>query len=274
MPDNLKVSVCIPIYNGARYLRETLDSVVCQQDIDLQIVVRDDGSQDGSMKIIAEYGKKHPKHHWSILSSDSRLGMAANWNACLQASSGDYVKVMGQDDLIYEGILSAQASILAKHANVSLVVSGCDITTARGKKLFKRPRKRESGIYPGHEIAKDCLVNRANLVGEPVTVMARRDDFLKEGGFSPNHRYYIDLEKWLRLLQLGDCAVISESQCSFRIHGKAVSSSSQTSDYDQFDKLPGALDVLKALTPLQRGIRAGKARLSTLVRSRMYQFFG
>lgn len=268
-----EVSVCIPVYNGARYLEETLASVVSQTGVDLQIIVGDDGSVDGSMELAKEFSRQHPDHEWILLSS-SHLGMACNWNACMAAATRKYVKVMGQDDILYPGILSAQAAFLSEHSGVSLVVSGCDILSAAGRRLFTRPRKRKSGIHPGSEVAKDCLIQRANLIGEPVTVMARRADYLKGGGFSPDHRYYIDLEMWLRLLSIGDCAVISEPQCAFRIHGKSVSSSSQGSDFDQFDTLPQVSDVLKLLSPLQRSTRTIKARLSTTVRSYLYRIFG
>lgn len=267
------VSVCIPVYNGARYLEETLQSVVSQGNVDLEIIVGDDGSTDGSQEIAKSFASHHPDHEWVFLSS-VRLGMAGNWNTCIGAATKEYVKVIGQDDLLYEGILCSQAAVLSEKANVSLVVSGCDIISARGKKLFTRPRKRKTGIYPGSDISKDCLDQRANLVGEPVTVMARRTDLLKDGGFSSAHRYYIDLEQWLRLLAIGDCAVIAEPQCAFRIHGRAVSSSSQESDFDQFDSLPGALDVLYSLSPLQRHIRQSKARFFTHVRSLLYRIFG
>lgn len=267
------VSVCIPVYNGAQYLEETLASVVAQKDVDLEIIVGDDGSSDGSLDIVKAFSRQHPEHQWAFLFS-SRLGMAGNWNACIRASTKEHVKVMGQDDILYAGILAAQAPLLSEHAGISLVVSGCDILSANGRRLFTRPRKRKSGRHSGSEVAKDCLVNRANLIGEPVTVMARRSDLLEVGGFSADHRYYIDLELWLRLLALGDCGVIQEPQCAFRIHGKAVSSSSQKSDFDQFDNLPGAIDVLGTLTPLHRGIRSGKARLATHVRSQLYRIFG
>jgi len=274
MLDFPKVSVCIPLYNGVRYLEKTLDSVISQQDVVLDIVISDDDSSDGSLNIAEAYAAKYPSHNWKLLSSGSHLGMAANWNACIQASSGDFVKIMGQDDLIYPESLASQAYILQKNPTVSLVFCGCDIISVNGQKLFTRPRKRKSGIYPGSDIAMDCFKHRANLIGEPVTAMVRRTDLLAVGGFSPNQRYFIDLDLWLRLLAIGGCAVIHESECAFRIHGKAVSSSTQLSDFDQFDDLPGAREFLITLSPSERHFRMIKARLSTFIRSVIYRLFG
>jgi hypothetical protein len=104
--------------------------------------------------------------------------------------------------------------------------------------------------------------------------MARRSDFISLGGFSPEHRYYIDLEMWLRLLEIGDCAVLDDPQCAFRIHGKSVSSSSQKGDFDQFDELPGAGEHLASLTPTSRMIRLAMAGISTRFRSAIYRIYG
>jgi len=92
---------------------------------------------------------------------------------------------------------------------------------------------------PGRKITEDCLRKRANLIGEPVTVMAHRHDFNSSGGF-PSHRYYIDLEMGMRLLKRSEYVVISESLCAFQIHGGAVSSLAQGKDLNRFEDLPEA----------------------------------
>jgi hypothetical protein len=102
--------------------------------------------------------------------------------------------------------------------------------------------------------------------------MARRINFIELGGFSPEHRYYIDLEMWLRFLEKGDCFVIPEAQCAFRIHGRSVSSTTQRRDFDQFDNLPGAQEMVASLNWAQHGIRLLKARLSTFIRFIFYRF--
>jgi len=269
-----KVSVCIPIYNGESHLRETLESVVNQTIAQLEIIIGDDLSSDASMTIAEAFASRHPEHQWLLIRSESRRGMAGNWNACLQAATGDFVKVIGQDDLLYPEALASQARALFDHPTASMVVSGCEIISGGGQRLFKRPRGWKLGLHSGSALAAASLRQRANLIGEPVTVMARRRDVLALGGFSAEHRYYIDLEMWLRLLGKGDCFVIPEAQCAFRIHGRSVSSSTQQSDFDQFDRLPGARDVLSTLSPVQRSIRVAKAHFATRLRSLLYRILG
>jgi hypothetical protein len=104
--------------------------------------------------------------------------------------------------------------------------------------------------------------------------MARREHFLALGGFSSAQRYFIDLDMWFRLLKDRDCGIIHESQAGFRIHGKAVSSTSQHLDFDQFDSLPFAQDYSESLSPLHKRIRIFRAKFSTLLRNLVYTLFG
>jgi glycosyltransferase involved in cell wall biosynthesis len=266
--------VCIPVYNGAEFLEETLASVCGQKGVTLEIVVSDDQSTDDSLRMIRRFESRHSELKWIVLQSASRLGMAKNWNACLSACTHDFVKVMGQDDLLRPGALFAQSALLMEYPNVALAAAGCDILNRHGARLFKRPRRRPTGIYDGNRIIRECLAIRGNAIGEPVTAMARKVDFLSVGGFSDEQRYFIDLDLWFRLLKDRDFGWMSDSQAGFRIHGRAVSSSSQHNDFDQFDSLPFAADYAKSLHPLQRSLRKNRARCATTVRNLIYRSFG
>jgi glycosyltransferase involved in cell wall biosynthesis len=268
------VSVCIPVYDGADHLKPTLDSVCSQKGICLEIVVSDDQSTDQSLKIVRNYQSQYTSLKWVVMESNSRLGMAKNWNACLQACTHEFIKVMGQDDVIYPGALFAQAALLMEYPKVALAVGGCDILNRYGRRIFKRPRRRPTGIYDGNRIIQDCLARRGNLIGEPVTAMARRTDFLALGGFSEQQRYFIDLDFWFRLLKDREFGWMSESQAGFRIHGHAVSSSSQHNDFDQFESLPFAADYEKSMPSLLRRLRKSRARFATALRNLIYRYFG
>jgi glycosyltransferase involved in cell wall biosynthesis len=134
-------------YNGAAYLNETLNSICAQKGIDLEIVVSDDQSADRSMEIIVEFQAKHPDLKWIVLRTSARLGMAGNWNACLQTCTQDFVKVMGQDDVLYPGALFAQAALLAEYPNVGLV-SVDAIFMAVMEKAFQAPSPSSERYLP------------------------------------------------------------------------------------------------------------------------------
>lgn len=92
---NLGVSVIVPVYNVARYLRECLDSIVGQTLQDIEIICVDDGSTDGSLDILREYAARDGRIH--VLRQHNQGGGAAR-NAGLDAACGDYLAFWDSDD--------------------------------------------------------------------------------------------------------------------------------------------------------------------------------
>src|ERR1039457_2569288 len=91
-----KVSVLIPVYNGERHLAECLESVLAQDFNDLEILLADDGSRDGSAKIIENFAARDPRIRW--WKNPRNLGLTANTNVCIRAAQGEYLKFIHQDD--------------------------------------------------------------------------------------------------------------------------------------------------------------------------------
>jgi glycosyltransferase involved in cell wall biosynthesis len=108
----MTVSVCIPVHNGREHLPACLDSLLCQRGVQLEIVVRDDGSKDGSLELVQEFARlragDHPHVTWNVAANPNPGGMVANWNECLRAANGEFVKMMGQDDVLYPDCLAVQ----------------------------------------------------------------------------------------------------------------------------------------------------------------------
>jgi glycosyltransferase involved in cell wall biosynthesis len=79
-----KVSVCIPTYNTARYLPEAIESVLCQEFDDNELVICDNASTDDTSEICGRYRKERVRY----VRFDEFVGQAANWNRCLQLATG------------------------------------------------------------------------------------------------------------------------------------------------------------------------------------------
>ncbi len=93
------IEVLLATYNGARFLREQIDSVLAQQDIDLRILARDDGSGDETPSILKEYAAQHPDR-FRVIPTDTPTGSAQrNFHQLLLASTADYVAFCDQDDV-------------------------------------------------------------------------------------------------------------------------------------------------------------------------------
>ena len=87
---NPLVSICIPTYNGAKFIAEAMDSAIKQTYSNLEIVVSDDDSKDETLSIIEAY-KTKTSIPVSIYNHEPN-GIGANWNNCLNKSKGDYVR--------------------------------------------------------------------------------------------------------------------------------------------------------------------------------------
>jgi len=108
MTDQPKISIHIIAYNQKDYIREAIDSALAQDYPNLEVVVADDASTDGTAEIIAGYARDHLGRVIAVLNPDN-LGITRNSNVGLRACSGDFIAFMGGDDVLLPGKISAQA---------------------------------------------------------------------------------------------------------------------------------------------------------------------
>jgi glycosyltransferase involved in cell wall biosynthesis len=267
------VSVCIPVYNGAAHLRECLVSVAAQEGVGLEVVVRDDGSKDGSLELVESVAREFPEVEWNIARNAANLGMVGNWNACLMAAKGEFVKMMGQDDLLETNCLKKQVEALQENPAANLCVSAANLYSARSARLFPKRRHWSEGWHSGNEIILDCARRAYNPLGEPVTGLARRESMLARGGYDATLRYWVDVDMWFQLIQNGGCVILREALCGFRIHRGAASFTLQGDSYAEF------LEIAKRYAPgsaasrrsLAHRVRAG---VDSLARLAIYRIFG
>jgi len=209
-----KVSVLIPVFNGARFLAECLESVLAQDFTDMEILVGDDHSTDESCALLEKFAARDPRIRW--WRNPRNLGLAANFNCCLRAAQGEYVKFVLQDDVLLgpEAIRLLVAELDA-HPAVALVASASYLLDAQSRKTEHR-NYFAAGITAGHQVILRCLEQPGNLIGEPSLVMFRRDQALR--GFDENYRQLVDWEMWIHLLAQGDFAYVAKPLAAFRIH--------------------------------------------------------
>lgn len=273
-PEVNNVAVCVPVYNGAAHLADCLRSVAAQQAAGLEIIVGDDSSSDRSLDVAESVRDEFPAHRWKIVRHPNRMGMARNWNACVEVASGPLIKVMGQDDILYPGCLAEQAEALSASDEIALCACGCEICSASGKKIFHRKRNYGDGVHDGNEILSRCLRSAANFIGEPVTGMFRKADFEKAGGFDLTMRYFVDLDMWARLLKGRKFAFVDKPLCGFRIHRGGASFSLQGEGYAEFLRLEKKLGLGEPLSLPARFVRRVSALRDSCVRLAAYRVLG
>jgi glycosyltransferase involved in cell wall biosynthesis len=115
------VSICIPTYNGQKFIAEAMDVAIKQTYRPLEIVVSEDASKDATLEIIKSFQNKTdiPIHIFTHKPS----GIGANWNNCIVNSNGEYIKFLFQDDTIESNCIEKMVKYAVKSNNIGLVYS-------------------------------------------------------------------------------------------------------------------------------------------------------
>lgn len=225
-PESVGISVCVPIYNGARFLPECLESVAAQSFLPAEVLLVDNASTDASLEACQAFEREYPLLKIRVLPFEEHVGMGANWNRAVEQARSPWVKVLPCDDRLGPEILARQAAVAAQYTGLSLVTCGKELIDGTGKPLFSTCRLRE-GRHAGLRTIRRCLSSPANLLGEPASGLFRKADFDRVGGFRTDMSYYLDLDFWIRLLERGDLWVIRRPLYQFRVHGAGASAGSR-----------------------------------------------
>lgn len=185
-----RVSIIIPAYNAGKYVKEAVDSALAQTYKDIEVIVVDDGSTDGTRKILEPYisgGKiKYLRQ--------ANKGLSGARNMGIRNAKGEYIALLDADDAFSPEKIEKQVAHLK--ANPACDVSYCGLYhfwDEEPDKLFKLDYKYYSG--------KDVLPNllKRSFIA-PVTVVFRRAVFDRYGFFSERIKQFAeDWELWLRL---------------------------------------------------------------------------
>jgi glycosyltransferase involved in cell wall biosynthesis len=209
-----KISVCIPTFNGADYLSETLESVLSQCYKDFEIVVVDNCSTDNTDAIVRKI-QTTSKSLIRFYKNDHNIGMVGNLNKCLDYANGTYIKFLCADDLLLPGCLEQMAAKLDSLQSITLVACGRSIIDQYGRKSSLRRYSAKTLLVDGRQVITECLFG-SHYVGEPSAVMFRKSDL--NGGFREDLPQVLDIDMWFRLLERGDLLYIGTPLCAIRQH--------------------------------------------------------
>ena len=252
------VSVCVPTYNGEKYLAQTLESIRVQSYRNLEIVFCDDGSEDGTFELLDAFKKQYPARSAKLITKKDNQGIPTAWNTCLDNASGKYVKFLFQDDILEPDCICKMVDSAESSVRVGIVFSKREIIYSSGnteqmQESIKVVQNIHEGwtrlehIHEGQELLADPKLWDApiNKIGEPTAVLFLRSAVNKTGGFDTTLSQLADIDLWLRILQDHDAIFLDEALCKFRIHEKQqtqLNISSKRVEIDRFRLL------LKAIT--------------------------
>ena len=207
------LSVVMPVYNCGPYLAAAIESIREQTLADFEVIVIDDGSTDGSARIIDDAAQ-----------SDARLrvirrpntGIVGALNDGLAAARGRYIARMDGDDLSLPSRFARQLDFLQANPSVTLVGTSVEFIDARGArlKLYRPPRS-------GAAIRSALLDGNSGALIHPA-IMGPRDVWLRLGGYRPAYNYVEDYDLFLRASLLGPLANLPETLLRYRIHAQST----------------------------------------------------
>jgi glycosyltransferase involved in cell wall biosynthesis len=226
------VSICVPTYNGARYLAPCLESALTQTHGDFDVVVVDDASTDETVAVAERFAARDGRVR--VTKNPRNLGLVGNWGRCVELARGAWIKFLFQDDYLAPTCLATMLAragpdtpfvVTARRLDFSAGASA-DIRdwyeTHEAKHLMAR--RAEWPVIVTAERFADCLIDypTINFIGEPTATLIHRSLFERFGPFIADMRVLVDWEYFARIGVNRGLAFIKEPLATFRVHADST----------------------------------------------------
>jgi glycosyltransferase involved in cell wall biosynthesis len=200
-------SVVMPAYNSARTIRTAIASVLAQTRADLELIVFDDGSTDGTAALVETIAAEDPRLR---LVGGAHQGLPAARNTGIAASHGQLVSFLDSDDLWMPGYLEAVAGALEENPAAGFAYTDAWVLHDRTKRIYRRTELESRRPPPPGASIEEVLATLAShnfLVIGAVTV--RRPILDEVGMFDPSLKSAEDYDLWLRIVSAGHSPVFA-----------------------------------------------------------------
>lgn len=212
-----RLSVVVPAFRQAGVLAETVRSVLDQADVDLELIIADHSSDDGTYAVAKSF---EADARVRVFQTPAGGGAAANWAAVTERATGEFIKLLPGDDTVLPGSLARQIALLDAHPSAALVGGRRRIIDTEGRTLAKRRGLQGlSPVMSGGEAVRASVISGTNPFGEPGAVMMRRSALEAAGGWQGQWSYAIDVASYYGVLQHGSFVRDDEVASTFRVGG-------------------------------------------------------
>lgn len=214
----VEVSVVMSVYNGARYLRGAMDSILQQEGATLEFIIVNDGSVDESGKLLEEYAARDSR---VIVIEQRNSGLTASLIQGCRLARGEFITRQDADDLSLPGRLAKQRDVLRADDDIVFVSSWAQGVGPEGEwlEVVQRPDDPSAATH-------DLLYAKT---GPPAhgTVMMRRSAYEAVGGYREEFYFAQDSDLWLRLGRTGRIKYLPEILYAWRVSPTGISTSRQ-----------------------------------------------
>lgn len=238
------VTIVVPCYNYGQYLPQAVGSILGQEGVDLEVIIVDDHSTDGSELVAAELAARHPCVR--LIRNEVNKRHIATYNIGLSEAIGDYVVLLSADDMLAAGSLARATALMERNPNVGLVYGYCPEFTDRPEPSV--PAKTWT-VWRGADWIGSVARRGDNVVINPEVVM--RGSVMKQlVGYDAEFPHAADLLLWLQAATISDVGRVNGVQAHYRTH----SSQMHVTDYG------GTLTDMRERTTLYRLLFTGDGR--------------
>jgi len=210
------ISIVLATYNGEKYIKEQLESIINQSFKDFEILILDDKSEDNTLEIIKDYENKY--NFIRVIQNKKRVGVIKNFEKGISLTNGDFIALSDQDDIWEKDKLLVQYNAIKKYKIPAMVHSDLSIINEKGEKICNSFFKKKGYFFPKKK-SVDILISRSGVMGN--TIMFNKQlkslilPFYKE---IPMHDYYIGVIAEL----YGKRITLNQKLVRYRIHSSNI----------------------------------------------------
>ena len=222
------VSVITPVYNGAAYLQECIQSVLAQTYENFEYLIVDNCSTDGSFKIAKKAATADRRIN--VIRCQEHVGVIQNWNRSLEPvdKNSGYIKFVHADDWLFPDCLARMADVADNNENVGIVsayrLEENQISLDRLPKDAPLVPGEDTFIMNGQKVARAILRDKASVLGSPTAFMIRSNLLRNDERFFSEDYLHADKDACLRLFQTCDFGFVRQVLTFTRRHNESVTS--------------------------------------------------
>ena len=251
-----RVSVVVPCYNYGRFLGACVDSVLAQEHVDVDVLIVDDASPDGSGDVADAIAAREPRVR--VLRNAVNRGNIATYNIGLERVEGTYALLLSADDMLTPGALSRAVALMERHPSVGFVY-GWSIEFAQEPPPPARTRTRTWSVWKGEDWLRDNCRRATNVIRSSDAVI-RRSVLQRVGGYRGDLPHSGDHEWWMRAAQVADVGMVcGVDQLYYRMHAANMSRTLYASTLTNLRETRRAFDAA-----LDGSVGGDPARLAAL----------
>lgn len=215
-----KVSVVLPVFNGERFLSECIRSVLDQGFEEFELLVSDDGSTDGSKRVIQGFSDSRLRCY----PQQQNLGLFGNLNFLIRAARYPLVRILGQDDVLEAQCLAHEVAFFDQNPSVGMAYSKYIEIDEEGVEI-SRTRLQDLPPVIEPRLSLQLLYYFGCMPGNISTVCVRRECFEEAGLFDETFHAAGDYEMWVRICQHRDLGIVHRHLVRLRSHRGQLSRS-------------------------------------------------